>query len=282
MSDATTGNADQIAYWNGETTQKWLGNREILDRQMARLTELLLAAAAPQVGEHAIDIGCGTGALSRHLAAAVGPEGEVLGLDVSTPLLAEATRRAPANVRHLEGDAQVHDFQAGAFDLATSRFGIMFFADPTAAFANIRAGVRAGGRLAIACWAPLADNPWFGVPLAVAARHLGPPPPRPPRAPGPLAFQEPDYLADVLKAAGWRDVAVVREATTMQGRQTVQATAEFATMMGPASNLLRERQPSAETRAKIVAEVAEAFGADARGDGVILPAMVNIATACND
>ena len=165
MSEDSDSNADQIAYWNGETTRKWLDNRETLDRQMARLTDLLLATAAPVAGERAIDIGCGTGALSRRLTAAVGPEGEVLGLDVSAPLLAEATRRAPANVRHLEGDAQVHSFQPGAFDLAASRFGIMFFADPTAAFANIRAGVRAGGRLAIACWAPLADNPWFGVPL---------------------------------------------------------------------------------------------------------------------
>ena len=148
MSEAP--NAAQVAYWNDAAGQTWAEMQEALDRQLAPLGRAAMAALAPTPGERLLDIGCGAGQTTLELAAAVAPGGEVLGLDISRPLL-EVARARPAvpGVRFLEGDAQTHAFEPAGFDGAFSRFGVMFFADPPAAFANIRRALKPGGRAAI-------------------------------------------------------------------------------------------------------------------------------------
>ena len=146
-----------------------------------------------------LDIGCGCGATLLELAGRVGPTGSVAGIDISVPMLGRARERLRehmlTNIQVMQSDAATHAFTPGAFDLAFSRFGVMFFDEPVAAFANIRSALAASGRLAFACWAPPQDNPWLVVPLAVARPYLPPQPETDPDAPGPFAFANPDRSA---------------------------------------------------------------------------------------
>ena len=186
-----------------------------------------------------LEIGCGTGAFTVPLAEAVGDNGEVVGADISAAMLAGAKKRlAEAGLRHvsvIEADAQTHKFAPGRFDLIASRFGVMFFADPAAAFANLFAAARPGGRLCFACWGPLEENEHWLVPYRVALRHLGPPEPKPPRAPGPMAFAEPDYVRGFLLKPGLptsRSIASTRKFRLRPRRKRPSTPASWAPPAG--------------------------------------------------
>lgn len=284
MTDCAFGeNEAQAQYWNSAAGEKWVRDHGAIDQQLEVVADLLLQTAAPRAGEAALDVGCGTGATLLRLAAAVGEKGYVLGCDISSPMLELARQRiAAAGVRNVDvvlADAQSHEFAEEAFDLLVSRFGVMFFADPTAAFANLRRPLRPGGRLAFVCWAPLADNPFFLLPMQIAARHLGPAEPPPPRAPGPLAFSEPDYVADILNGAGWSDVRIEERQPPLLGRPTAQEQAAFSIEMGPVSRLIAERQPDAATVAALRAELTKELATYATDSGIKIPSRLYYVTA---
>jgi ubiquinone/menaquinone biosynthesis C-methylase UbiE len=159
-----------------------------------------------------LDIGCGTGATAIPFAAAVAPNGHVTGVDIAEPMLAQARDNiAKAGAGHItlvQADAQVHRFPPDSFDLLISRFGVMFFADPVAAFTNLHAGLRGGGRLCMAVWAAMDDNVHWKIPFDIVVKHLGPPAPVDPHAPGPMAFRDPAYLRDILTKAGFTEVPI--------------------------------------------------------------------------
>jgi ubiquinone/menaquinone biosynthesis C-methylase UbiE len=154
-------NAQQVQNW-AEAGHHWVAEAERYDRMLRPWGDAVLDAAAPAAGERVLDVGCGTGATTLAAAARVAPGGHAVGVDLSPPMLSLARDRAGRqgieNVSFVEDDAQIADFQPGEFDAAVSRFGVMFFADPAAAFANIRGAMRTGGRLAFACWQDLAHN----------------------------------------------------------------------------------------------------------------------------
>ena len=174
------------------------------------MNDRLLDRIKPTVGDRVLDIGCGTGALTMDCAVHVGDVGSVTGLDISDVLLARASKRRQhervAQAEFLLADAQTHPFEPEAFDKVISRFGTMFFSDPVAAFTNMKTALRPGGRLTIVAWAPMADNPWFRIPHDAAVARLGKPSPVADNAPGPLAFQDTDYVLQILRDAGWADV----------------------------------------------------------------------------
>ena len=150
-SSGPPGNSEQIDYWNGDTGGKWVRNQDRLDFAFSPLTAALLQKAAPQSGERAIDIGCGCGDLALTLADTLGPQGSVLAVDVSRPMLDQARMRGKAagegtraTVEWREGDAATLPFAKGEADLLISRFGVMFFADPVQAFRNLRRALRPG------------------------------------------------------------------------------------------------------------------------------------------
>src|SRR5215211_4250320 len=148
-------NEEQARYWNGDESAHWLVHGERYERMLAPFTGRLLTAAAIRRVDRVIDIGCGTGSTTR-AAGRIAIDGEALGADLSAAMLRQAARRAQedglTNVRFEHVDAQVHRFAPGAGDVALSRFGLMFFADPAAAFANIARGLRPGGWLVFVCW----------------------------------------------------------------------------------------------------------------------------------
>ncbi|MEL7258245.1 MAG: class I SAM-dependent methyltransferase, partial [Pseudomonadota bacterium] len=208
MSDIA--NKDQAEYWSGPSGEKWVQKQSMFDALMTPVLETLLARADVKSGQRILDVGCGTGASLLQLASVVGPSGHVTGVDVSTPMLAMARARIETaeldNVTYIEADAQVSDFGSMAVDHIVSRFGIMFFEDPYAAFANIATALAPGGKITFITWAGLPENPWFRLPIEFAKTRVGSPPPPDPRAPGPMAFSEQDYVKDILNQAGLRDV----------------------------------------------------------------------------
>jgi SAM-dependent methyltransferase len=188
----------------------WAEVREPLELQLAPLGRRALAALAPLPGESVLDIGCGGGETALDLVRAVAPAGTVMGIDLSAAVLAFARRAAKgcASVRFVQADAQVFPFVPASFDAAFSRFGVMFFADPTAAFTNIRRSLRPHGRLAFVCWRALAENPLDILPLSAAAAHLPPQPADDPHVPGPFAFADPYRVRGILQRAGFEDVVI--------------------------------------------------------------------------
>jgi SAM-dependent methyltransferase len=257
-------NAEQKSYWNEQAGPVWVAFQERLDRQIGPHGELAQAKLAAKPGERVLDLGCGCGDSSLALAVRVAPGGSVLGLDLSEPMLARARERAAAarlaNVSFRAADVQTAALEAGAFDAAFSRFGVMFFADPAAAFRNVRSALRPGGRLAFACWRPVAENPWVTVPLAAAAPLLSFPPPAPPDAPGPFSFGEAARVQRILAAAGFSDVVIEpAELAMTPGGGDLDEAAETFLDVGPVSAVLREMKADAALRERVRAAIRKAF-----------------------
>jgi SAM-dependent methyltransferase len=201
-------NVDQAAAWDGPAGDAWVAREAFQNDALAAHTEALFAAADVRPDDHLLDVGCGTGDTTR-AAARRAVDGDALGVDLSRAMLARAAERATAeglhNVTFEQADAQVHPFADAAYDLVISRFGVMFFADPVAAFANLARATVPGGRLALVVWQPFDDNEWVVVPRAALAigRDL---PPIPEDVPGPFGLADPDRVRGILADAGWSHV----------------------------------------------------------------------------
>lgn len=285
MSNETTlapdgPNADQIAYWNDTAGQTWASLQSLLDRQIAPLGQAAMAALAPAPGEAIADIGCGCGDTVLDLARAVGPDGSVIGLDISEPMLEVARARiAQAGLKQasvIAADAQTHPFAPASLDAVYSRFGVMFFHQPLAAFANMRTALKPGGRLAFVCWRPLAENPWMGVPLQAALKHVPPPPPpADPFQPGPFAFADPERLGGILAEAGFGDIDIAPH-DQMIGGNDLERSMLLSQKVGPLGMLLRENPGKREA---LVASLREALEPHVTPDGVLLGSATWIVTA---
>jgi SAM-dependent methyltransferase len=271
-----TPNAAQAAYWNETVGPTWAELQGALDRQLGALTVRAVAALRPHAGERILDVGCGAGASTMVLADAVGKSGEVVGVDISRPLLEVAQRRGDnvTGIRFVEGDAQTYPFEPGSFDGAFSRFGVMFFADPTAAFANIRGALRPRGRLTFVCWRGMAENPVLVLPLMAALAHLPPPPPADPNAPGPFAFADPDKVRGILVGAGFTEIAL--KPNDMKMGTDMETALMLAQRIGPLGGMLREHPDKREVA---VAAVREALARHDGPDGVMLDSATWIVTA---
>ncbi len=270
-------NAAQADYWNAAAGATWAELQAPLDRQLAPLGHSAMADLAPRAGERILDIGCGAGETSLELAAIVTPGGQVTGADISRTLLEVARRRAAdlAGVSFIEADAQTWPFEAGAFDAVFSRFGVMFFADPVAAFRNLLRALKPGGRLAFVCWRPPAENPIMALPMAVAAPFLPPAAPPVPGAPGPFAFADAERVRDILTEAGFTDFKAAPHDEKV-GSGDLDTVVALALKVGPLGGMLREAPDKRDT---VIAAVREALAAHNGPDGVKLDSGTWIVTA---
>lgn len=268
--------AAQAEFWKSPVARPWADEHERIDRALADLMRALFDRASPQRGERVLDIGCGGGTTVLELAARVGPDGQVLGADISEHSVARAGARiAAAGLAQAEviaADAATHAFPAARFDLAFSRLGVMFFSDPTAAFANVHRAMKPGARVALAVFRSGADNLFPSAPTA-AVRHLLPPlPALGPEEPGPLSWADPARVHRILEGAGFRDVSflpvdpVIRLAEP--GRPA--EAAEFVMLIGPLARVLPSL--SADRRAEVRSTLEAFFRAHDGPGGVALPA----------
>lgn len=284
-------NEEQIAFWNGDAGRTWAAR----DAQMARMLAPVSAALCRHADltgiRRAIDIGCGGGSSTLHLADLLSAESEVLGVDVSEPMLAvarESLARRPshrdgsaARVSFVRADAESDTIGTEAFDLLYSRFGVMFFADPYAAFGNLRSQMAARGRLAFCCWKALHDNPWTALPLKAALSVLPPPPKPAPRSPGPFAFADKDYVCDILERSGWTAIDATPQEIdlTWPGEEGLASAVRELLNTGPVGRLLIDQDDT--TRGAVHAAATELLG-DHYRDGVLqLTGAVWLVTARN-
>ncbi len=275
-------NADQYDAWNNAAGPTWVKFQDQLDRQLGRIGWRAVEPLRLQPGERVLDVGCGAGATTMDLARIVGAKGAVTGVDISDTLLGAARERpvkpGAARITWISGDAQTHAFRPSSFDAVYSRFGVMFFEDPGAAFANLRRAVRDGGRMAFACWRRAEDNPWMSLPMQ-AAQDLVEAPPRPaPGWPGPFAFAEEARVRDVLDAGGWRDVRLEAFDADIGGNP-LDETARLMTRVGPLGAALREAGAERDLVAEAEDRVRAALKPYARDGGVFIPSSTWIVTA---
>jgi len=261
----TEQNAYQVTDWNGQSGERWVANQARLDAMVAVFGQAAIESVAPATGECVLDIGCGAGASTMALATRVGAGGQVLGVDISEPLIGRARALAPPDTPALfqVADASSAELPEGAFDILFSRFGVMFFDDPTGAFAHMRRALRAGGRVAFVCWRGAAENDWVRLPMGAIKGIVPLNAPPDPEAPGPFSFGDRERVARILTAAGFTDIAITPFDASIpfgEGRTwdaAIDDAVQLAFEVGPLSRTLAD-QPD-DIRARASAAVRAAF-----------------------
>lgn len=275
-------NAEQIRYWNDIMGPQWAAVDDILSAQIRPLGLAALKRLDPQSGERVIDIGCGCGETTAEIARRVGLGGRVVGVDISEPLGVKA-RKVTAEFPNVEiriADAQTSALESEAFDALFSRFGVMFFADPVAAFANLRSSLRVGGRISFVCWREISENLWMTIPAMAVMQHI--PVKRPdPNAPGPFAFADIDRLHKILESAGFQNVQheALSESLFVAGGEPLDGAVELLMRIGPTGAALREANPGADVVTAIRASIREAISPFETPEGVRMPSAAWVVTA---
>ncbi len=251
-------NEDMATLWNGPSGQAWVDERALLDRTYENIEALLADAVSSSGARNVLDIGCGSGATSLAAARRLGTTGAVTGIDISAPLLAVARARAAASgvaARFIHADAQTYPFDRGVFDLLISRFGVMFFDDPMAAFKNLLLGTAPGGQLRLVVFRSMAENPFMTVAERAAGQYLPRLPPRRAGAPGQFAFADRPYVQKLLEDAGWAHAAF----TPLDVPCSFPAAdlERYSTRLGPVGQALREADES--TRRRVIVDLRTAF-----------------------
>lgn len=274
-------NVEQEKAWTEREGRHWVAYADGYDAMSQRFGEALLEAARIEANDSVLDVGCGCGAIMIE-AACRASRGSALGIDLSQPMLEVAERRArdrgTSNARFVKGDAQVYPFDTGAFDVAVSRFGVMFFADPVAAFTNLRRALRSSGRLAFVCWQDMLLNEWIALIGGALVSHVPLPDFGEPGGPGPFSLAEPQRIDDILRAAGFIDISIEPRKAPMQFPGSTPDDVEgFLRSMPVAEDMLAKAEPEAAERA--VAAVREVLEPRFGPDGLQLEGAAWIVTA---
>lgn len=268
---------DMAAYWD-RAGQVWVEHQALLDRIMAPIGEAVIEAAQLVNGESVLDVGCGAGATTLAAAWRTGPTGRAVGADISGALVELARRRAGEDgvegVEFLLTDAQAHAFDP-VFDAIISRFGVMFFPDPVAAFDNLRRALKPEGRLAFAAWRAPEENPLALIPLRAAAPFLPEPPGFEKNAPGRFAFADADRIQAILSSSGWRDVRIAP--LDVVSPLSFDELMTMSLRVGPLNPILKAADPG--SRGQVEAAVAAALAPLAPNGAAEMPSACWLVTA---
>jgi SAM-dependent methyltransferase len=268
-------NREQAALWNGASGEAWVREQKLLDASFVNFEKVLVDEVSRAGAHRVLDVGCGSGATSLAIARHLGSAGTCTGIDISAPLIELARARARCDdvgdsvgaggrAGFLLADAQTHEFADAQYDLAVSRFGVMFFEDPVAAFANLRGALRSGGGLRAITFRDASENPFMTTAERAAAPMLPDLPPRRPDAPGQFAFADPARVQGILSAAGWSaiDLAPIDVPCAFPASELV----GYFTRLGPVAPVLRGADET--TRARVIDRVREGFSPFVEGDEV--------------
>ncbi len=248
----TTQNDGQFEFWE-DIAPDWLASLEHTDLVASPFGESAMNGLSLQSGQRVLDIGCGAGSTTLEIARRVGPSGQVVGLDIAPAMIAAANGFASAagipNATFRVADAQVEPFAPGSFDAAFSQFGVMFFADPVAAFTNLRGALRPGGVLSFACWENIFANEWMFVPGSAVVAVTGSLPPMPgPGEPGPFSLADSAQIGSVLGEAGFDDVEIVSQAEAVVLRdEQIESLVSLSQRVGPVREALRTADDATKT-----------------------------------
>lgn len=258
---------EQAALWNGTAGHAWVEEQALLDRVLAPFQDLLAEAVRASRPRQVLDVGCGTGSTTVAVARLIGESGRCTGVDVSGPMIAAARARAErdgAPASFVRADAQEHAFPPGSFDLIISRFGVMFFADPVRAFANLNRAARDGAGLRCVAWRSAAENPFMTTAERAAAPLLPNLPAREPDAPGPFALADAGRVTRILEESGWTaiDIQPIDVPCTLPEKDLVRYLSRF----GPVGMALTEADEP--TRTRVLQTVRAAFDPFVHGEEV--------------
>jgi ubiquinone/menaquinone biosynthesis C-methylase UbiE len=283
MPETKGATEDQVAFWNGAGARNWPALQAKQDLLFAPITAALFARAQIKHGERVLDVGCGCGETTIEIARRVGATGKAIGLDVSEPLVREARRLAgeDTGVEFILADATTHAFAPASLDALISRFGVMFFGDPVAAFVNLRCALKPRARAVFVCWREVKQNEWVMVPLRAALRHLPRLPERGPEEPGPFSFGDEARLRRILDAAGFARLTLtpLDLPLDLAVGGGLESALHIAQTIGPASRTM-EGQPDS-LRAAAIAEIRSALAPYQRGEAVPLGGAIWIVEAVN-
>ena len=254
-------NDKQGQYWNEAPGQSWVINDTAMNERLQAISDILFQGLDATGCNNGLDIGCGAGSTTRRLAAIMGNQARVTGLDISEKLLALA-RSHPESVGKdfLQADAQSCKFEPEGFDLAISRFGVMFFENPFKAFQNIKSAVQKGREMRFVCWAPISANDFFLSPLNTVVDITGVSFAEPGKEPGPLAFSDRTYLSSILKTAEFSSINIDIIETSISTKDSVEKNASLLMEIGMGFRAIKEAAPTD----KILNEIREAFVADGK------------------
>ena len=273
----TNDNIDQIEFWNSDHGLAWARHANTVDIMFSTITDAVLDAAEIGAGDRVLDLGCGNGETTVAVSERVTKIGTVTAIDVSRPMLDHAQKRVDAtelgNVTFVLGDAAVHTFADGSFDKLVSRLGAMFFADPTAAFAQLGPALDKGGRLALGVWRGPRENLWAMKPVAAAKPFLEMPPRPGPDDPGPFSFADPSRVRRVLASSGWQDIKLAPLDFPVPLGHTMEDALAFVMEMGPLSAPLSK--VTGEKRLRALEAINKVLEENTGDDGV-----VRLAGAC--
>ena len=274
-------NQEQGVHWNSSMGRAWVNNDSKMNAQLQIITNDLYKEIKIQKGSNVLDIGCGSGALLPFLSDKVGNSGLVHGVDISNPLLELAKKYhcAKENIAFLNADAQSYNFKSLNYDNVVSRFGVMFFEDPMAAFKNIRSSMKNNGKLNFVCWSKLEDNDFFVMPLKIVLRYLNKPLPTPSKSPGPLSFSDPDHTEHILKSSGFKSVAIKTVKTKMINYDTIENQIQLFNKIGLAARIKKEASFDNLISAKIDNELISELKRKTTSNGTTLKAVVHYVSA---
>lgn len=274
-------NSDQKAFWSDDAGRIWVDQRQTMDTALAPVLDAVLAWSALSQGDRVMDIGCGAGTSSFEAAKQIGSDGHVLGVDISTTLIADARKRGAdtANVDFSLSDAATEDFTAEQRDVILSRFGVMFFANSDDAFANMAKAMKSKGRMVFATWGAISANPFFTLPAQISKSVFGPREKTDPDAPGPFALREIDRVNAILTNAGLTDITAQSTPMDITPPGTATDVATLMCQIGPAQSALAHFNADDDQRRTLATALTRALDPFVTPDGIRIPALINLFSA---
>lgn len=275
-------NKKQKEFWSGAGGDVWVDKQREMDIMLNPLGRNAINKIEFSSQLSILDIGCGCGDTTLEIAEKI-PEGKIVGLDISEPMLERARASAEAlslkNIDFEVRDVQTDSMPSEFFDVAFSRFGVMFFEDSYQAFKNIYSSLKKEGQLSFVCWQNPSLNPWQSLSIAVIKEFLDLPSP-PPKSPGPFAFEDKDYLLDILEVASFNDIEIddnQEDITMFSGKNLKEACEDYLTINPVVTEMLKNS--SKDLKEDIVNSLMERFSDFDKGDGLVFPSATWVVTA---